>query len=627
MIKEVLQKYWNFNTFRPMQEEIIRSALEGRDTLAILPTGGGKSLCFQVPAVVEEGISLVISPLIALMKDQVGNLNSRGLKALAVTSAMTRDEIDLALDNAIYGDYKFLYVSPERLRSVIFKTRAAKMKINFLVVDEAHCISQWGHDFRPDYLLIKEIRGIIGNDVPVIALTATATDVVSQEIMANLGFREPNIIRSGFERPNLSYVVRNVEDKLGHLLRVCRSVKGSGIVYVRVRKKCEEITSFLKSQGVEADFYHAGLSKELRSSKQDLWKRGDLRVIVATNAFGMGIDKPDVRFVCHFDLPESLEAYFQEAGRAGRDNKKAYAVLLWNKSDVSRLKQINKTTFPPLEYIKDVYQKVFIHLNIPYESGEEEGYKFELAQFCSSYKLHQSTAYYAIKCIEQQGYWTLSEEVDNPTRIMFVVNRDDLYKVQISDYKLDTFIKALLRIYTGLFSHFVAIDEVYVARNILESEIYVKSKLLELSRMHIIKYIPKFRSPMIFFNKERLLPSNLYIDESNFNKRKDIFGERIGSVIDYVTQCDVCRSRYLIDYFGQQSDHNCTKCDVCINREYDKKSTDPSTEILSLLKDGPKEINSIMEIASEAYEVYIDSLRDLIEQGKVTVKEGKYSLS
>ena len=496
MIKEILKRYWGYDEFRPMQEEIISAILNGEDTLALMPTGGGKSVCFQVPAMAKEGICLVVSPLIALIKDQVQNLNARGMRALAVYSGMNYHQIDVALDNAIYGDYKFLYVSPERLQTPLFQERVQKMNINFLVVDEAHCISQWGYDFRPSYLEIKEIKKHIGK-VPTVALTATATKKVAEDIMRHLEFERPHVISSGFRRPNLSYVVRETDDKYGNILRICRAVQGSGIVYVRERKKTEEIAGFLRGQGIAADFYHAGLSKEMRSIKQDGWKKGEIRAIVATNAFGMGIDKPDVRFVIHYDLPDSIEAYFQEAGRAGRDGLRSYTTLLWNRSDLNRLRQIHNVTYPSVEYIKDIYQKVFIYLQIPYEAGKESVNKFDLAGFARKFSLNAVSAYYAIKYIEQEGYWELTDEIDNPSRITFIVNRDELYKVQLNDVELDTFIKSLLRLYTALFSRLTAIDEEYIAKVTFDSAEGVKDKLKRLSKMRVIKYIPRVRTPLI----------------------------------------------------------------------------------------------------------------------------------
>ena len=586
MIKRILKKYWGYDEFRPMQREIISSALAGKDTLALMPTGGGKSVCFQVPAMAREGICLVVSPLIALMKDQVQNLGNKGIKALAVYSGMTYSQIDAALDNAIYGDYKFLYVSPERLHTGIFRERVKKMDINFLVVDEAHCISQWGYDFRPAYLEISKIKELI-NDVPVIALTATATKSVAEDIMRILNFSEPNVISSGFERKNLSYVVRNVDDKFGNMLKICNGVPGTGIVYVRERKRCEEISSFLRQNGITADFYHAGLSKELRNAKQDSWVKGETRVIVATNAFGMGIDKPDVRFVIHYDMPDSLEAYFQEAGRGGRDGKRSYATMLWNSTDISRLRQIHTISFPDIQYIKEIYQKVFIYLNIPYEEGKESVNKFNLVEFSKKYSLNSVSAYYAIKYLEQEGYWELTDELDNPSRIMFAVGRDELYKVQIDNPALDSFIKSILRIYTALFSRLTPIDEEYIARVTMDSPAGVKEKLKQLSGLKIIKYIPKVRTPLIIMNYERLVESNLYISQKRYRERKDLYQKRIESIISYVKEDSVCRSRMLIEYFGQEVKDDCGICDVCIrnrnNSNFSSRQLAVRKHILELL--------------------------------------------
>lgn len=567
-MEKLLTRYWGYSEFRPMQREIIESALSGRDTLAIMPTGGGKSICFQLPSLARPGIAIVVTPLISLMKDQVQNLKNRGIKALAIYSGMTYHEIDVALDNAVYGDYKFLYLSPERLRTDIFLKRVEKMEVNYIVVDEAHCISQWGYDFRPDYLLIKELRNILGSEVPYIALTATATERVAEDIMTTLEFREKNLLRSGFERPNLAYIVRECENKLGNVVKACNAFPGSGIVYVRERKKAEEIAQFLQTQGVDADFYHAGVGKEMRSEKQDRWKKGDLRVMVATNAFGMGIDKPDVRFVCHFDLPESLESYFQEAGRAGRDGLDSKAILLWSKTDLVRLKRIFEVSFPSLEYIADIYQKMFMYLGIAYGDGEGATRKFNLIDFSKHFRLHSATAYYAIKYIELSGYWSVTEEIDNPSRIMFTVNRDDLYRIQLSDPAMDTFLKAIMRIYPALFSHLVSIDEEYIAKMIRQSVQEVKRILIELSRMRVIDYIPQSRSPLIFINNERLTPDNLNISKRYYQERKENFGKRLRAVIDYVSHPvdednPPCRSRRLLKYFGQSESSDCGVCDMC----------------------------------------------------------------
>lgn len=574
-MKEILQKYWGYTSFRPKQEEIITSALAGEDVLAILPTGGGKSLCFQLPAMMKDGLAVVVSPLISLIKDQVQNLRGRGIKALAVHSGMTRREIDITLDNAVYGDYKFLYLSPERLRTDIFRKRLQKMQVNFLVVDEAHCISQWGYDFRPDYLQIADVRELLP-DVPVIALTATATPSVARDIEDKLHFAKDNIICSGFERPNLSYIVRKTEDKFGSLLSVCRSVSGTGIVYVRERKTARDVSSFLRSQGVEAGFYHAGLGKEERNGIQERWKSGELRVIAATNAFGMGIDKPDVRFVCHFDMPEAVESYYQEAGRAGRDGLRSWAVLLWNKSDITRLETIFRTTFPGLDFIADIYQKVYRFFNIAYEDGAGAVYKFNLMDFVRRYHLSASAAYNAIKYIETAGYWTVTDEIDNPTRIMFKVNRDDLYRIQLADSSTDTFVKALMRIYPGLFSHMVSIDEDYLARVTMQAPRVVKLKLLQLSRSGVLKYIPRARSPLICFAGERLTPQNLYLSEKNYEQRKRLFKERLDAMYTYISPVSdrsaaqsACRSRRLSAYFGQEQCRPCGICDLCAPGEAD----------------------------------------------------------
>lgn len=627
MIKGILKKYWGYDEFRPMQREIISSALAGKDTLALMPTGGGKSVCFQVPAMVREGICLVVSPLIALMKDQVQNLGSKGIKALAVYSGMTYSQIDAALDNAIYGDYKFLYVSPERLHTGIFRERVKKMDINFLVVDEAHCISQWGYDFRPAYLEISKIKELI-NDVPVIALTATATKSVAEDIMRILNFSEPNVISSGFERKNLSYVVRNVDDKFGNMLKICNGVPGTGIVYVRERKRCEEISSFLRQNGITADFYHAGLSKELRNAKQDSWVKGQTRVIVATNAFGMGIDKPDVRFVIHYDMPDSLEAYFQEAGRGGRDGKRSYATMLWNSTDISRLRQIHTISFPDIQYIKEIYQKVFIYLNIPYEEGKESVNKFNLVEFSKKYSLNSVSAYYAIKYLEQEGYWELTDELDNPSRIMFAVGRDELYKVQIDNPALDSFIKSILRIYTALFSRLTPIDEEYIARVTMDSPAGVKEKLKQLSGLRIIKYIPKVRTPLIIMNYERLVESNLYISQKRYRERKDLYQKRIESIISYVKEDSVCRSRMLIDYFGQEVKDDCGICDVCIrnrnNSNFSSRQLAVRRHILELLgKNDRMKIGQIETIAADEYKFYLQVLREMIDNGEVSAN-GEY---
>ncbi len=625
---EVLKKYWGYDSFRPKQEEIVDAALQGRDVLAILPTGGGKSICFQVPAMMREGIAIVVTPLIALMKDQVQNLNDRGIKSLCVNAGMSRHEVELTLNNAVYGDFKFLYVSPERLGTRLFRNYVQAMNVNFIVVDEAHCISQWGYDFRPDYLQIDRLREIV--DAPVIALTATATPKVADDIMLRLRFEQKCLIKSGFERPNLSYLVRKCEDKLGQLLNICSGVQGTGIVYVRSRKKTEEIASFLVSQGVSASFYHAGLGPDSRSDRQHQWKTDKIRVMVCTNAFGMGIDKPDVRFVVHFDLPDSPEAYFQEAGRGGRDGRRSYAVLLWNGTDIRRLRQIETVSFPSLEYIEDIYHKVHTFFEIPYDSGAGRQLKFELDEFCRHYKIQRQTAYYAIVYIERTGHWTLSEDVDISTKVQIIVDRNDLYDMELSNPKMSALLETLMRKYTGLFSYPVPIDEDFVASRIGVSVPVFRQLLYQLSLEHVIKYIPNDHANVLFLQHERLRPKNLNLDPERYEFLKQSAHERVEKMIDYVSQEVGCRSAYLLEYFGQSESDDCGTCDLCrTNRSSLAKAkttnaTDPAAEISAFVNDEMSGVYSLNDLArrfgsasSTASDSYILILRRLIDQGSV----------
>ena len=558
---EALKKYWGYDSFRPKQEEIVRAALDGKDVLAILPTGGGKSICFQVPAMLRDGIAIVVTPLIALMKDQVQNLNDRGIKALCVNTGMGRREVDIALNNAAYGDFKFLYVSPERLGTQLFRSYLPEMNVSFIVVDEAHCISQWGYDFRPDYLQIGRLREMV--DAPVIALTATATPQVADDIMSRLGFEEKCLIKSGFERPNLSYIVRRSEDKLGQMLNICTSVAGTGIVYVRSRKKTEELASFLTANGIEASFYHAGLGPDSRSDRQAKWKSGDIRVMVCTNAFGMGIDKPDVRFVIHFDVPDSPEAYFQEAGRGGRDGKRSYAVTIWNASDTKRLHQIAAVSFPSLEYIEDIYHKVHVFFDIPYDTGAGRQLKFDLDTFCKHFKLQKQAAYYSIVYIERTGHWTMSEDVDISTKVQITVSRNELYDIELPDLKMVQLLEILMRRYTGVFSFPVPIDEEYVA-GLLDVQVPVLRQFLyKLSLEHVIKYIPCDHATVLFLHHERLRPKNVNLDPERYALLKNSALERMQKMIDFISEEDICRSSYLLEYFGQSETEDCGTCDVC----------------------------------------------------------------
>ena len=561
---EILKEYWGYDSFRPKQEDIVRAALDGRDVLAILPTGGGKSVCFQVPALTREGIAIVVTPLIALMKDQVQNLNSRGIKALCVNAGMSRREVDLTLNNAAYGDFKFLYVSPERLGTQLFQNYLQAMNVSYIVVDEAHCISQWGYDFRPDYLQIGRIREMV--DAPVIALTATATPQVADDIMDRLGFKEKCLIKSGFERPNLSYIVRRTEDKLGQLLSICNGVPGTGIVYVRNRKKTEELAAFLASNGISSSFYHAGLGPDSRSDRQARWKDGRTRVMVCTNAFGMGIDKPDVRFVVHFDVPDSPEAYFQEAGRGGRDGKRSFAALLWNNTDIKRLRQIATVSFPTLEYIEDIYHKVHIFYEIPYDSGAGRQLKFDLDEFCRHFKLQRASAYYAIVYLERTGHWTLSEDVDISTKVQVRVDRNELYDIQFPEPQMAALVEILMRKYTGLFSYPVPVDEEYLASRIGVQVPALRQLLYKLSLEHIIKYIPSDHATVLFLHHDRLRPKNVDMDPERYALLKASSTERMQKMIDYISEEDTCRSAYLLEYFGQKESADCGTCDVCRDR-------------------------------------------------------------
>ena len=558
---EVLKEYWGYDGFRPMQEEIITAALEGKDVLAIMPTGGGKSICFQVPGLMRDGITLVVTPLIALMKDQVQNLNDRGVRALAIHAGMSRHEVDLALNNAAYGDYKFLYLSPERLGTQLFRSYIDVLDVSFIVVDEAHCISQWGYDFRPDYLRIGELRERI--DAPVIAVTATATPSVAQDIMERLGFKEKLLLKSGFERPNLSYIVRQVEDKYSQILNVCNGVPGTGIVYARNRRKCEELSELLMAQGVSASFYHAGLGGQARAERQAAWKSGAVRVMVCTNAFGMGIDKPDVRFVVHYDLPESPEAYFQEAGRAGRDGKRSFAVQLWNSVDVRRAKQIEDVSFPSLEYIEDVYQKLHAFFEIPYDTGMGRQLKFKIEDFCKRFGLQRAPAFYALKYLERTEHLTYSEEVDIPTKVRINVDRKSLYDVELADQGQANVLEALMRSYTGIFSFLQQIDEEYVARRAGQTVPQLRQSLYGLSLAHVISYVPTDHSDVVVLHHDRLRPGNVNLMPSRYAMLRESFHARAEAMLEYVSETSECRSRYLLRYFGQTEAADCGTCDVC----------------------------------------------------------------
>ena len=615
---EALKTYWGYDSFRPMQEKIINESLAGKDVLAIMPTGGGKSVCFQVPGMLRDGLSIVVTPLIALMKDQVRNLEDRGIRAIAVHNGMNRREIDLALNNAAYGDYKFLYVSPERLGTLLFQSYLKVMNISFIVVDEAHCISQWGYDFRPDYLEIGKIRKII--DAPVIALTATATLPVVDDIMERLCFKEKNVLRSGFERPNLSYIVRKSDDKNGQILSICKSVHGSGIIYVRSRKKTEEISEFLKAEGISSSFYHAGLGSDLRAVRQEDWKSGSTRIMVCTNAFGMGIDKPDVRFVVHYDLPDSPEAYFQEAGRAGRDGCQSYAVLLWNASDISRLKQIETVSFPSLEYIEDIYQKIHIFFEIPYEAGIGRQLKLDLAAFCQHYSLQMSPVFHSLKYIEREGHWTFSEDLEIKTKVQIIVERKELYEIELPDPLMPLVLEKLMRRYTGLFSFPVSIEEDFIASSCGISVPSLRQILYNLALEHVIKYIPADNADVIYLHHDRLRPGNVQLNPKHYDMLLSNSKKRKDSMFDYVEESSECRSKFLLRYFGEETDHDCGSCDVCRSKKKETKDTTRKIKDFIDSKGGKYTLQQIKEAfgsPSDEGSRFMTILRDLIDRGSV----------
>lgn len=563
--QKILAKYWGYTNFRPLQHDIIKSVGEGKDALALMPTGGGKSITFQVPALAKDGICIVVTPLIALMKDQVENLIERKIKAVAIYSGMTKHEIDVALENCVHDpNLKFLYCSPERLSTEIFRTRIKQMNVNLLAIDESHCISQWGYDFRPSYLKIAEIRDLIP-ETPVLAVTATATSDVVEDIQEKLRFKTKNVFKKSFERKNLVYLVREVDDKLKHLIKITTAIKGTGIVYVRNRLRTKEIALFLQENRITADYYHAGLTTNERSFKQEAWKKNKIRIMVATNAFGMGIDKSDVRFVVHMDLPDNIEAYFQEAGRVGRDEKQAFAVLLYHASDKLKLERRIETTFPEVEEIRRVYEALGNFFQLPVGGGKGMSFDFNMAEFVKTYRFNIMLVYNSLTLLQHSGFLEMSEEVNNPSRIMFLVERDYLYKYQVANAAEDKFIKLLLRSYSGLFTGYCAIDEGDLARKAEITTQAVSSYLIKLGRDKIISFIPRKKVPQLFYCEERLELKSVSFTADKYKLRKDMYTKRIAAVTDYATH-NKCRSQQLLNYFGDTNAERCGVCDVCTKR-------------------------------------------------------------
>jgi ATP-dependent DNA helicase RecQ len=604
-IHHILEHYWGYKQFRLLQEDIINSVLQGNDTLALLPTGGGKSICFQVPAMVKDGICVVVSPLIALMKDQVENLQRKGIEAIAITSSMHKREIDIALDNCVHGKIKFLYLSPERLETEIVKVRLQRMNVNLIAIDESHCISQWGYDFRPSYLKIAALRETLPN-IPILALTATATKEVVKDIQEKLHFKKLNVLQKSFERTNVAYIVVEEEDKLARLVKIATKLKGTGIVYVRNRKKTQEIAQYLKSNNIAADFYHAGLDVKTRDLKQNNWMNNKTRVIVCTNAFGMGIDKPDVRFVVHIDLPDALEAYFQEAGRAGRDEQKAYAILLYNKNDKIELENNINNQFPSIDEIKQSYQALANFYQLPTGSGLGATYNFDIVSLCDTYKLNALTVFNSLKFLEKEGYLSTSDAVFQPSRIKLELNRDDIYKFQIASPAFDNFIKLLLRTYSGLFDNFVKINEFDIAKKTGIKHDEIVKKLTSLDQQKVLIYLPQTELPQLTFTQERVDAKHLALSKENYSLLKQRALTRMEAVIHYAESKNKCRSLLLLAYFDESDAQRCNQCDVCIEENKKMLYTDEferiSQQIKELITIHPLQLNILVNQLTEGNE-------------------------
>ena len=590
--QEILKQYWGYDDFRGIQREIIESIGSGHDTLGLMPTGGGKSITFQVPALCQDGTCIVITPLIALMKDQVDHLRRRGIRAAAIYSGLTREEIVITLENCIFGDIRILYVSPERLASDLFQTKLRHMRVSFITVDEAHCISQWGYDFRPSYLQIAQIRKLVPN-APVLALTATATPAVVQDIQQKLSQKDTNfnVFRMSFERKNLAYVVRHAPDKREQLIHILESVKGSAIVYARSRRRTKEYAELLTEAGISATFYHAGLDSAVKDERQRGWQQDKVRVMVATNAFGMGIDKPDVRLVIHIDCPDSIEAYFQEAGRAGRDGRKAYAVLLYNDADQRKLEKRIADTFPEKDYIRKVYEHLAYFYQVGVGSGYNHIFEFNIDQFCHTFRHFPIQADAALKILDRAGYIEYTEEQDNQARVMFTIGRDDLYRLENTSPNEEKVITAMLRNYGGLFTDYNFIDESFIAQQTQLEPQQVYMTLKGLSQRHILHFIPQKKTPYIRYTQRREDMEHVQIPPSVYEERKAQFEERIHAMINYAKDDAVCRSRQLLRYFGEESDHDCRQCDVCLSHRSEGLVSEPRLNeamerILALLDDG-----------------------------------------
>ena len=621
---DILKQYWGYDSFRSLQEDIITSIYEGNDTLGLMPTGGGKSLTFQVPTLLKEGICIVVTPLIALMKDQVDNLRQRGIKATGVHSGMSRQEIIIALENCIFGNYKFLYVSPERLNSELFLSKLFHMNVCMIAVDESHCISQWGYDFRPSYLNISELRNLLP-DVPVLALTATATPEVIDDIQEKLCFKKKNVFRKSFERKNIAYVIRKSEDKLYEIINILTKVPGSAIVYVRSRIRTKEIAVELQRIGIDADFFHAGLTPDDKVRKQNNWKSNQCRVIVCTNAFGMGIDKPDVRIVVHYELPSSLEEYFQEAGRAGRDENKAYAVALYSSKDQAQLKRRIKDTFPEKEFVKDVYEKLAYFFEIGMNMGIDTGHNFVIEQFCSVFKYNITHVHHALKILDLSGYIEYIEDTDKHSKLIFTTQRDNLYKSSGFSPEIENLLEIVLRSYTGLFSDYVYINETLLAQRTGMNPHQVYEGLKLLSAHHIIHYVPAKKVPVIYYIQNREELKYLNISRSVYEERKERLKNRIEQVVHYGNSEIECRSQLLLKYFGEKATKPCGHCDVCLSKKHsdwdDAMMKQLMQEIVAQLENGEASIEKIIASIDSPEKRIIEALRFLSDSGQIRIKD------